>query len=712
MITRFHTRVAAGFLVCAVSMVFACSDSGIDAPEQLGPEQLDGASYGLGVSEPLPVQSFAMARVAGGPATAGSDHEVAYVFLSRGRFRPFETATITNLMSGASRTEPLVDGGFDPVPISAAAGDTLEIAILGISAPLFRLVSEVPVRAPPRVVRIEPGPGKVDVVFKVAAFVIFSEPVDEQTVTPETIKLLLDGQPVDGTLILSPDGLRATFTPAARLAPETTYTLVIATGIQDLAGDSLEEEVVVSFTTGLAVASATITASEVAVAVDGKIQLLTRLKDAAGNILVGREVSWFSSDERIAAVDTNGLLVGIALGSAMITATSEGQSGTATVRVGVPGRFIQISAGSWDLHTCGVTTNSEAYCWGHAVDGQLGIGPSVPGDQLRPAPVQGGLRFTTVSAGGLHTCGVATSGEPYCWGWNLLGQLGDFDQTGSSKFVPVRVALQNVLQDLSAGGNHTCGISTSGQAYCWGADYSGEVGDGDETYFGHGSAGVFGGLDFATVSAGSSHTCAISTSAEAYCWGAGGFGALGNGSKDMMTAPSLVAGGFTFGSVSSGGWHACGITTSGETYCWGSNESGQLGTEAATEICDRREGTSNVRLSEPCATRPVRFSGGLTLAHVSAGGRHTCGITTDGEAYCWGNNEFGQLGNGSTSNSVAPVPISGGLRFESVSAGWEYTCGVTDDGIAYCWGDNGHGQLGDGSFIGSSVPVRVADQPE
>ena len=688
MTVRLHMRVAAGLALGAVAILVACS--GVTDPELP-----DGASFGLVVSEPLSVQSSAAARVDSDVAATGIQQEVAFVSLPPGSFPEGETATITNLTSEASRTARLVDGGFDPVSISAAVGDKLKTTISRDDRTvIMSMVSNVPLRLPPTVVRTEPEKGKVDVLLNVRPIVVFSEPIDRQTVTPETIKLLLDGQPIEGTLILSPDGLRAEFTPAALLALQTTYTLIIATGIQDLAGDLLEQEVVVSFTTQPLIASVTIVPNEVAVAVGAKIQLLATVRDALGNVLVGRQVGWSGSDDGIFTVDADGLVTGIAPGSGIITATSEGVSGTANVTVSLPGLFTQVSTA--DLHTCGITTTGEAYCWGHAVDGQLGIGPSVPGDQLTPAPVQGGLRFSTVSVGSLHTCGVTTGGDPYCWGWNFLGNLGDGDQTGSSKFVPVQLSLRVEFQSLSVGSHHSCGVASTGDAYCWGTDESGQLGRGGREHpdRGHSPVLVAGDLTFTFVSAGGGHTCSITTSGDAYCWGWGALGALGNGSKDNMPSPRRVEGGLTFGSVSSGGRHTCGITISGETYCWGNNDFGQLGTEAATLE----------------ATTPVRFSGALALAHVSAGGRHTCGITTDGETYCWGNNEFGQLGNNSTSNSATPVLVAGGLRFTSVSAGWGQTCGVTDSNEVYCWGHNHHGQLGDGSLADKRTPIRIAGE--
>ncbi len=252
MTVSVHMRVAAGLALGAVAMLVACS--GVTDPELP-----DGASFGLVVSEPLSVQSSAAARADSDAAATGIQQEVAFVSLPPSSFPEGETATITNLTSEASRTARLVDGGFDPVSISAAVGDKLKTTISRDDRTvIMSMVSDVPLRLPPTVVRTEPEKGKVDVLLNVRAMVVFSEPVDWQTVTPETIKLLLDGQAIEGTLILSPDGLRAEFTPAVLLAPQRTYTLIITTSIQDLAGDSLQQEIVVIFTTQALIASVSI----------------------------------------------------------------------------------------------------------------------------------------------------------------------------------------------------------------------------------------------------------------------------------------------------------------------------------------------------------------------------------------------------------------------------------------------------------------------
>lgn len=691
--------------VCALSILVVTVHTGCgdrDAPA--GPDA--GNQTGLAALQDVTVSEPSSAAGPTGALAAGAEGFV-YVSASPGALPLGLSATVTNSRTGESVSIKIVDGGFDPVSLVGLPGDVLEFVVENSDGSRISFSERVPARRRPRVVRTRPPRGATTVVLNATALVIFTEPVDDRSVTIETVKLLLDGAPVDGAVLLSDDGLRAEFTPDADLATQTTYTLIITTDVQDLLGDALEEEVTLTFTTQPPVASVTVTPVDVVLAVGQKVQFLATLRDADDDILVGRRASWSSSDEDVAVVDSTGRVTGIAVGQATITATSDGQSGSASVTVGAAGGFVQVSAGT--LHTCGITPLGTAYCWGHPTQGQLGIGTSLPAtDQFGPAPVQGGLRFATLAVGNAHTCGVTTAGRPYCWGYNFFGQLGDGDYSGADKYKPVPVAGNLTLINVSAGGDHNCGVATTGETYCWGSDWAGQLGDGPTEYFGHESVKVSGGLSFVTITAGEDHTCGITIGGEAYCWGVNGYGQLGDSTADTQTnwrqtAPVPVAGGVNFKRVSAGGRHTCGIGTDGVTYCWGSNEFGRLGVGSGT--------TQSCTPSEiPCSSIPLRVSGEIEFVSVSAGGSHTCGIGTDGVAYCWGANAFGQFGDGSTIASSMPTPAASGLTFVSIDAGWDYTCGVSVENGAYCWGRNHHGQLGDGTLEDRHAPVRVRDQ--
>src|SRR5919108_385350 len=190
-------------------------------------------------------------------------------------------------------------------------------------------------------------------------------------------------------------------------------------------------------------------------------------------------------------------------------------------------------------------------------------------------------------------------------------------------------------------------------------------------------------LVFRQVSAGSFlHTCGVTTDDRAYCWGVNFLGQLGDGTTSLSLTPVAVAGGLRFRQVSVGDDHTCGVTTDYQAYCWGANSAGQLG-DGNLEDC----GGFNPPCTDPPTTAnrltPVRVRGGLQFRQVDAGKWHTCGVTTDGRAYCWGNNYYGQLGNGMTGDAgrytdqPIPVAVVDGHRFRQVSAGVSHTCGVT-----------------------------------
>jgi alpha-tubulin suppressor-like RCC1 family protein len=355
-----------------------------------------------------------------------------------------------------------------------------------------------------------------------------------------------------------------------------------------------------------------------------------------------------------------------------------------------PLAFQRISAGTGNGHTCGVTTNSLAYCWGYNGTGAVGDGTTTR--RLRPAAVAGMHRFQQVSAGYDFSCGITSEFRAYCWGSNNFGihggQLGDGTKTRRLRPVAVLGGLQ--FREVSTGVAHTCGRTTTNRVYCWGSNESGQIGDGtkqDRLT----PRRVAGTLRFRQVSVGGNHSCGVTTDDRAYCWGQNASGAIGNGSNmTPVLIPTAVAGNHRFRQLDGGGFHTCGVTTDGRTFCWGDNLSGQLG-----------DGTNTKR------TRPRPVVGGLSFRGIEAGAQHTCGVTTTNLAYCWGNNQVGTLGDGTTSHRSAPVAVAGGHRFSQVSAGGPHSCGTTTAAAGYCWGENFNGALGDGTTTNRTRPRAV-----
>jgi alpha-tubulin suppressor-like RCC1 family protein len=288
------------------------------------------------------------------------------------------------------------------------------------------------------------------------------------------------------------------------------------------------------------------------------------------------------------------------------------------------------------------------------------------------------------------------AGRLYCWGYNASGQLGD--GTTTKRNVPTLVSGGFTdWSSVSVGVEHTCGLR-AGMLYCWGKNTYGRLGD-STTMARHVPTPVSGGFaDWQSVSAGDLHTCGV-RAGQMYCWGYNNDGQLGDSTTTERDVPTPVSGGFTdWASVSTGGAHSCGkrvaLTYQGHLYCWGSNTYGQLG-----------DGTTMER------DVPTPVSGGLTdeWQSVSAGGSHTCGANAD-QLYCWGNNASGRLGDGTTTERDVPTLVIGDFVdwWPSVSAG-DHSCGVHGDpGLLYCWGGNESGELGNGT---TAVGPTSAPQP-
>jgi alpha-tubulin suppressor-like RCC1 family protein len=353
--------------------------------------------------------------------------------------------------------------------------------------------------------------------------------------------------------------------------------------------------------------------------------------------------------------------------------------------------FQQMSGGRG--HTCALTTDNAAWCWGDNDTGALGTGDATGPEgcfsynapipcSTRPTPVIGGRQFRWISAGDGYTCAVTTDFHPYCWGLNSFGELGIGGSVHQSA-TPLAVAGGHRFRQIETGIYHTCGVSYPDNGiYCWGSNDVGQLGDGTLTQR-KTPVLVVGGLTFKQVGVGVFHTCAVTTTDRVYCWGSNKSGQLGDSTTAIRRArPTKVVGGHLFRQVDAGWEHTCAVTTDFRAWCWGSGHQGQLG-------------NGKIYLS----FWPRAVSGGLSIRRVSAGWFHNCAETTNSRAWCWGSNAVGQLGAGLAPGTIrtTPVAVAGGLFFAQLSAGAAHSCAKTGAGAGYCWGDNFYAALGNGS---------------
>ncbi len=308
------------------------------------------------------------------------------------------------------------------------------------------------------------------------------------------------------------------------------------------------------------------------------------------------------------------------------------------------------------------------------------------------------LRARQVATGGWHTCAVTTSGGAQCWGDNYQGQLGDGMTT--AKPWPTDVAgLSSGVQMVSVGEYHTCAVTAMGGVKCWGNNRYGQLGDGTSNPRTTPTDVVGLSSGVLAVSAGREHTCAVTATGGVKCWGSNEAGRLGDGTRNDRIIPVDVVG-LSSGvqALSTGASHTCALTLAGSVKCWGANSVGQLG-----------DGTDDDRWTP---VDVVGLSRGVQA--LALGGWHSCALTADGGIKCWGRNNDGQLGDGTPEwRRLAPVDVVGlSSSVQALSAGSLHTCATLAGGNAKCWGNNSAGQLGDGTTTPRLTPIDVVGLTE
>ncbi|MDX2122641.1 MAG: hypothetical protein SF070_16480 [Gemmatimonadota bacterium] len=378
--------------------------------------------------------------------------------------------------------------------------------------------------------------------------------------------------------------------------------------------------------------------------------------------------------------------------------------------------FSSISMGQ--VHACGATQNGELHCWGGNEAVVLGVGEVIR--RRAPTAVVGGHQFTDLTAGDGFTCGTTAAGAGYCWGRNENRQLGD----GGTQHVGAPVAIGGgfSFSRLSAGTGLTCGVTFSAAALCWGHNLYGELGQGTTGPSQGTPAPVLGGLNVAEVEVGRFHACARTADGRAFCWGDNSFGALGDSSTASSSVPVPVAGGHQWLGVSAGIWFTCGITSTTQTMCWGAWPGGDSSIPDTVTV---GVGLSRIAASDTwgsacgigtdqgtycwsdSAPTPSPVPGAVPFAEIGVGNGHACALSAAGAAYCWGSNSYGSLGDGTLVSRPQAAIVVGGQAFTRLAVGAFHACGLDGSGNAWCWGDNTFGGLGFGLSATTLAPVKV-----
>lgn len=347
--------------------------------------------------------------------------------------------------------------------------------------------------------------------------------------------------------------------------------------------------------------------------------------------------------------------------------------------------------------------------WGYNSYGALGLGSTnvseSPASLSLPAGMSGKV-ISEVAAGEGHACALV-EGAVWCWGWNLVGQLGNGTTTDSRVPVLVEGILSGkTVTKLTVGNRHAC-VLADGAPYCWGAGGSGRLGNNSVANSSLPvpvvTSGALAGKTITDIASGDGQSCVVASGA-AYCWGFGSRGALGTGSTSSSSVPIAVSAtgvlsGKTVTRIASGTGNTCAIA-SGSAYCWGGNAIfGPLGNGMGTDSL------------VPVAVTSTGVLSGKTLDSIEGSYLSYC-VISNGEAYCWGLNNNGQIGDGTTTDALSPVAVDksgaiAGRTVTDISVGATTTCAVADN-EAFCWGYNGDYTLGDGTSDNSSVPKAVS----
>ncbi|MGH7468817.1 MAG: hypothetical protein ACRENP_12740 [Longimicrobiales bacterium] len=400
--------------------------------------------------------------------------------------------------------------------------------------------------------------------------------------------------------------------------------------------------------------------------------------DQFGNPVASATATYTSADSLIAIVTANNALRGITSGTVQITGRAGSIVSTIDLTFG-PFAYTRITAGQ--DHTCATGPGNRLYCFGGGAQGVLGTGDT--NDRLIPTEVSGGRTYTRASANANFSCAVGASDQRiYCWGRNNEAQLGNGTATLTPVLSPALILSTASFVDVSTVATSACGQTNDSRVLCWG---------GGSLTIDERSTGI----TFTTIvgSPVNGHACGLTANALVYCWGRNTAGQLGNNTLIDSATPLQVAGP-PFAALAVGAEHTCALSVNAELYCWGRADLGQLG--YLSSVTDPLEacGTSICRKVATLVPAP-------DMVQLTAWGSSTCGIGLDQvSSYCWGRDD-GQLGNTVANASQCqslcdPIPtlVETAIRFTRIALGARHACGLRPQGDMFCWGANDVGQLG------------------
>jgi len=353
----------------------------------------------------------------------------------------------------------------------------------------------------------------------------------------------------------------------------------------------------------------------------------------------------------------------------------------------VPWEAVDITAG--EDHTCATATDGTVRCWGSNDYAELGDGTRK--DELTPVisdiTLDTGDDTAVIAAGEDFTCVTNGAGTISCWGANDTGQLGN-GETSNSEETPQEVDTSEEVTSVTAGGNHACGLTRFRSLICWGLNLLGQIAN-NVISVATTPRTVLEDLEIRQVSAGRDHTCALDTSGDVWCWGSNNHGQIGkNPDVNRYTDPVRINTISNIVHIEAGGNSTCAVRSNGNLYCWGENYLGQAGDESTDDV-----------------VTPERVDNLPEVTKVSVSGTHGCAITTAGEVYCWGSGEV--LGAPGLLHEQ-PRKVPGITNARVLTSGTNHACVISGErGRALCWGVNQVGVVGDSTTTDRYSPTPV-----